>query len=394
MSLTVNQDLCTACGACVEACPFGAMTLAADLAVADEKCNLCGACGEVCPTGAITLEKKAVRARSGYEGVWVFAEQRRGKLAVVTFELLGEGRRLADKLGVRLAAVLFGHGLREQAQVLIEAGADQVFLADDPALAGFTDDLYAGLLIELIREYKPEIVLCGATAMGRSFFPRAANALHTGLTADCTGLDIGLEDRLLRQTRPAFGGNIMATILCPAHRPQMATVRPKVMRPGPVQPGRPGELIEVRLDGRRLTCRTRLVESIEELAEKVNLAEADTIVSGGRGLGSAKGFELLRALADRLNAVVGASRGAVDEGWISYAHQVGQTGKTVAPKLYIACGISGAVQHLVGMQSSDVIVAINNDPEAPIFSVADYGLVGDLYEIIPALLQRLNAGRD
>ena len=389
MSITIDIELCTACGACQEACPFEAVEIVEDHAQVNEQCKLCGACEEICPTGAITIAKKEAVADQSYQGVWVFVEQRQGRLAGVSFELLGEGRRLADKLGVELGAVLFGHGLEEQAQLLFAHGADQVYLADSPSLSLFTDDLYAGLLIELVSEFKPEIVLCGATSLGRSFFPRVANALNTGLTADCTGLDIRMEDRLLLQTRPAFGGNIMATILCPAKRPQMATVRPKVMRPGPYQEGRTGSLIRINPDGRNIPVKTSLIELVEELSEAANLAEADIIVAGGRGLGTAKGFDLLKDLTELLGGALGASRGAVDAGWLPYNHQVGQTGKTVAPKLYIACGISGAVQHLVGMQSSDVIVAINSDPQAPIFDVADYGLVGDLYGIVPAIINGL-----
>ena len=389
MSVKIDFEQCTGCGACQDSCPFGAIELVDDRPVVGDGCTLCGACEDACPVGAIEVEKKTVEAREGFEGVWVFAEQRRGKLAGVSYELLGEGTRLAEKLGTFTVAVLFGSNVRPLAAELFAAGADKVLLADDPALEHFTDDLYGGLLTQLVREHKPEIVLCGATSMGRSFIPKAANALHTGLTADCTGLDIRAEDRLLLQTRPAFGGNIMATILCPAGRPQMATVRPRVMKRGIFDLSRTGELVEVTLEGRALNGRTKVLESVEDLAEKLNLAEAEVIVAGGRGLGSEKGFELLKKLADVLGGAVGATRGAVDSGWIGYAHQVGQTGKTVAPKLYIACGVSGAVQHLVGMQSSEIIVAINKDPNAPIFEAAHYGLVGDLYEILPVLIKRV-----
>ncbi len=394
MSLIIDSDLCTACEACVETCPFAAITVVDGVAQADENCNLCGACVDVCPVQAIVIKKKtSAPAADGYRGVWIFAEHRQGKLARVALELLGEGRRLADRLGVGLGAVLFGHGVKKDADQLFFYGADTVYLADEPSLAGFSDDMYGALLAKMIQEYRPEIVLCGATAIGRSFIPKVATILGTGLTADCTGLDIRDSDRLLLQTRPAFGGNIMATIICPSGRPQMATVRPRVFRPGPCQEGRRGELIEIDVNRFNIVPRTKLLEIVEDLSEKVNLAEADILVAGGRGLGEAKNFDLLRELADLLGAGIGASRGAVDAGWISYAHQVGQTGKTVSPKLYIACGISGAVQHQVGMQSSDVIVAINKDPNAPIFDVANYGLVGDLFEIVPMIIKRLKGGR-
>ena len=392
MSIVIDAGLCSACEACIEACPFQALEMEGDTVQVNDNCTLCGACEEVCPTGAISIEKKQAAGPAEASGVWVFCEQRAGRMAGVSFELLGQGRRLADKLGCRLSAVVFGSGIKETAVEFFGWGADQVYLADDPALAGFTDDLYGGLLTRLIREHKPEIVLCGATALGRSFFPKTACALGAGLTADCTGLDIREEDHLLLQTRPAFGGNIMATIISPSVRPQMATVRPRVMKPGVHDPDRGGELIEVGLDGLASTSKTRLVESVFELTDKVNLVEAEVIVAGGRGLASAEGFKLLGRLAELLGGAVGATRGAIDAGWIPYAHQVGQTGRTVSPKLYIACGISGAVQHLVGMQSSETIVAINSDPAAPIFDVAAYGLVGDLYQVVPAMIRRLENG--
>ncbi len=323
----------------------------------------------------------------------VFAEQRLGKIAEVTYELLHKGRELADTLKVSLSAALLGKEVSSSADSLIEYGADRVYVVDHPSLEGFTDELYGECLTRIIRTYRPEIVLAGATSIGRSFIPKVATQIGTGLTADCTDLSIDTEQRLLLQTRPAFGGNIMATIICPQKRPQMATVRSKVMKKGLPQPGRSGEIVPLELDWAEITPKTRLLEIVEEITEKVRLAEADVIVAGGRGLQEEKHFALIRELADLLNAAVGASRGAVDAGWISYAHQVGQTGKTVAPKLYIAIGVSGAVQHLVGMQSADTIVAINTDPHAPIFDVASYGIVGDLFEIVPEMIRQLKARR-
>jgi electron transfer flavoprotein alpha subunit len=380
VALRIDLESCSGCGSCEESCPFAAIELVDDRPVVGDGCTLCGACVDVCPEGAISIDaQEAPAAPADASGVWVFAERRADGLHPVGLELLGRGRGLADDLGVKLTAILLGHDgdLTADAAELIAFGADEVLVARDPALAEFSDDAYGQVVSRLIAERKPEIVLCGATAIGRSFFPRVAVAVGAGLTADCTDLAIDPERRLLLQTRPAFGGNIMATIISPQRRPQMAT-------------GRAGEVIEVgALDG--LEVRTRLVEVVREVTDRVDLGSAEVIVTGGRGLGEADGFGLIRKLAEALGGVVGATRGAVDNGWIDYAHQVGQTGKTVAPKLYVACGVSGAVQHLVGMQSSDVIVAVNTDAQAPIFSVATYGLVGDLYQIVPAMLQELGA---
>jgi len=396
MSLSIDPEKCTACGQCTEVCPFEAIEVMEGLARSNEKCTLCGACVEECPEGAIRIEEAEGRGPavdlSAYSGVWVFCEQRRGGLHSVGLELLGKGRDLANDLSTSLTAVLFGHGVADLAQKLIAHGADQVLLADDPTLAEFTDDAYGQVLAGLIAEQRPEIVLCGATALGRSFFPRVATTIGTGLTADCTGLSIEPTERLLLQTRPAFGGNIMATIITPNHRPQMATVRPKVMRQAKPDPQRQGQIVSVGLPG-GFKALSQVVESIEETSQAARLAEAEIIVTGGRGLGEAKNFSLIAELADQLGGAVGATRGVVDQGWIPYAHQVGQTGRTVSPKLYVAVGVSGAVQHVVGMQSSDVIVAVNNDPQAPIFDVATYGLVGDLFEVVPAMIRELKAAR-
>ncbi len=395
MSIQVILDKCTGCKLCVKVCPFGAITIVNKKAVIElEKCNLCGVCVDACKFEAILIPKpSAVSSRLSaklkeYRDVWVFCEQKKGIVQSVAFELLGEGRRLADILGVKLCGVLLGEGMTNEAQNIIWRGADRVYVVDSPKLRHYQDEPYTAVLIKLIQEHKPEIVLCGATSIGRSLISRVAVGIYAGLTADCTGLDIDRENRLLLQTRPAFGGNIMATIICPNHRPQMATVRHKVMKSSEEDRKCRGEIINKSYDGALYNSRTRLLDIIEEIEETVNLAEADIIVSGGRGLGNAENFKLLFDLAKVLKAAVGASRSAVDSGWMSYSHQVGQTGKTVCPKIYIACGISGQIQHLVGMQSSKIIVVINKDPNAPIFNVATYGIVGDLFEIVPELTKR------
>ena len=395
MSVRVVSDKCECCETCVSACPFGAIEMQDGKAFITEACTMCGACVEVCEFKAIekTMEAAGPAADlSAYRGVWVFAEQHKGDVASVALELLGEGRKLADKRKTRLSAVFIGHGVKDKAKELIACGADIVYVADDPALRDFNDDSYAAILTTLASQHKPEIILAGATAIGRSFFPKVASSLNTGLTADCTVLDIDAETGNLHQTRPAFGGNIMATIETPNHRPQMATVRHKVMKPAVRDASRTGEIIEIRYT-QSGELRTRVVKTVEELGETVNICEADIIVAGGRGLGSAKNFALIEELAKALGGAVAATRGAVDEGWVPYPHQVGQTGKTVCPKLYIACGISGAIQHIAGMQSSDVIVAINKDPDAPIFNVATYGIVGDVHEVLPIMIKKVREMR-
>lgn len=387
-SIKVHLEKCTGCTLCVKACPFGAIHMADRKAVIDmAKCTLCGACVAACKFSAIELDKAGGPKKdlSAYKDVWVFCEQKKGAVQSISYELLGEGRKLADKLGAKLCAVLLGSGMEDAARKLGERGADRVYLVDNPALKDYQDDPYTAVLVNLVEEYKPEALLCGATTIGRSLISRVAIKTNAGLTADCTGLDIDPRERLLLQTRPAFGGNIMATIIAPNHRPQMATVRHKVMQEAPVHPGRQAEIVSKVYPPETFASRTRLLDIVAEVTSTVNLSEADIIVAGGRGMGSKENFGLLEELAKVIGGAVGASRSAVDADWIPYSHQVGQTGKTVVPKLYFACGISGQIQHLIGMQSSKTIVAINKDPDAPIFKVATYGIVGDATEIVPAL---------
>ncbi|PIP21006.1 MAG: electron transfer flavoprotein subunit alpha [Candidatus Omnitrophica bacterium CG23_combo_of_CG06-09_8_20_14_all_40_11] len=401
MAIKILLEKCTGCTLCVKACPFDAIRImdkegppAGRQAVIDlNKCNLCGACVPACKFKAILLEKPQVLTGAkpdlkDYKGVWVFAEQKKGKVQPVVYELLGKARELAASLGADVSAVLLGEYLEEEIQELIWRGADKVYVVETRELANFQDEPYTNILVELIKKYKPEIVLCGATSIGRSLISRVAVKLRVGLTADCTGLDIDPERKILLQTRPAFGGNIMATIISPNYRPQMATVRHKVFPETQSDMKRKGKIIRENFDGPFLVSRSKLLDIVDEIESTVNLAEADIIVSGGRGMAGPENFKILEGLAKALGAAVGASRAAVDSDWIPYSHQVGQTGRTVSPKIYIACGISGQIQHLVGMQSSKIIVAINKDPDAPIFKVATYGIVGDLFEIIPALTKK------
>ncbi|WP_330394806.1 electron transfer flavoprotein subunit alpha/FixB family protein [Clostridioides difficile] len=324
-----------------------------------------------------------------YNGVWVIGEQREGKINPVTIELIGEGRKLADQLGKELAVVIAGYEVEKEVKELLHYSVDKVYYINDPLLKDFTTDGYAISIANLIERKKPEVVLVGATSIGRDIAPRIAGKVGTGLTADCTKLEIDSTDNKLLQTRPAFGGNLMATIVCPKNRPQMSTVRPGVMAKAVRNESETGILEVVTPELTEKMIRTRLVEILPQEKKSVNLTDA-RIVSGGRGLKRAEGFELIKELADKLGAEIGASRAAVDSGWIEHSHQVGQTGTTVRPELYIACGISGAIQHLAGMSDSKYIVAINKDAKAPIFSICDYGIVGDLYEIIPEMIESLN----
>ncbi|MDD5431979.1 MAG: electron transfer flavoprotein subunit alpha [Candidatus Omnitrophica bacterium] len=397
MAIQIIIEKCTGCSLCVKTCPFGAIRIIDKKAVIDfNKCNLCGACVSACKFKAILLEKPqntcVLPNIKDYKGIWVFIEQKNGKVQSVSYELLGKAQELSKKLNCQVSGVLIGNDLDDQLDELVWHGADNIYLVQAPEIANFQDEPYTNILVELIKKYKPEILLCGATAIGRSLISRVAINIKAGLTADCTGLDIDPEKKILLQTRPAFGGNIMATIISPNFRPQMATVRHKVMQPMAPDKHRKGKIIKESFDKTLYASRTKLIDIVEEIESLVNIAEADIIVSGGRGMGAKENFKILEELAHAIGAAVGSSRAAVDAGWMPYSHQVGQTGRTVAPKIYIACGISGQIQHLVGMQSSKIIVAINKDPEAPIFKVATYGVVGDVFEIVPALTKRFKEG--
>ena len=392
MAIIVKKEACKGCRLCIKSCPFSAITLDDQKkAVIGMACTECGTCVEKCPFHAIekTAAEKEKADISAYHGVWVFAEQRGGKLMPVVIELLGEGRKLAEQIGTELCTVLLGENVADLARECIGYGADKVYVADAPELKDYTTDAYTKVIYEAIQQYKPEIVLCGATHIGRDLGPCLSVKCETGLTADCTKLEIDPVDHKIMQTRPAFGGNLMATIVCPEHRPQMSTVRPGVMEKAAFDPDRTGEIVTLQpvfADG---DLRVKVLEIVKNLENAVSLTDAKVIVAGGMGLGSKEGFDLLAKLADRLGGVVAASRACVDAGWAPHSWQVGQTGTTVKPAIYIACGISGAIQHVAGMKDSGYIVAINKNPSAAIFELADYGIVGDLYDVIPAILDAL-----
>lgn len=413
MAILVINEKCKGCTLCVKACPFDAIGMKDGLAVINEKCTVCNQCIPICNFDALVKQEgteKEPADLSAYHDVWIFAEQREGKLMNVALELLGEGYRISREISAdtKVCAILAGGRVEHLVDELYAYGADVVYVASDPLLERYTTDGYAKVITGAIKEYKPEIVLFGATHLGRDLAPRIAARLDTGLTADCTRLDVdagnyidylekyttlntsGMDrndgNRNLKQTRPAFGGNLMATIVCPSRRPQMSTVRPGVMDKMEKSERRSGIRIDLKPNLKKEDLTVEVLEVVKAAKQAVSLTDAQIICSGGRGLGDASGFELIRRFADAVGGVVGASRAAVDSGWIDHCHQVGQTGTTVKPKIYFACGISGAIQHQAGMQNSDVIVAINKNPDAPIFEIADYGLVGDLFKIIPEII--------
>lgn len=435
----VNSTKCIGCKKCFKACPVGAFELI--YPIANEKCNGCGECIHVCPAHAIEYDtfdtkgipvimidkcnqcRKCIEAcsagaledfskiveKGGHEsdditngekdtdsktvtwrGVWVFVEHLDGKPNQVSWELLGIGSELASDLGTGLSAVIFGHNVEHLIMEAFGFGADQVYIVDHPTLRYYRTRPYLDCFVNLINKYHPEILLIGATGLGRDLASAVATALNTGLTADCTKLSIDKERRLLEQTRPAFGGNVMATILTENARPQMASVRPRVLPVPPFRKERVGELIRESIELKEDEIATKILEIIPLNSDnESDIRTADIIVSGGKGMLEKKNFTILEELASLLGGTVGASRCAVDAGWISHERQVGQTGKTVRPKLYLACGISGAIQHLVGMQNAEHIIAINKDKNAPIFEVAHVGIVGDVFEIVPPLITSL-----
>jgi electron transfer flavoprotein alpha subunit len=392
MSIFIDDEVCTGCGNCVDNCLFVGIEIIDDKAILTENCTFCGACLDSCPVNAILIEREEFQVQkidiSQYKGVWVIAEHYKNEINPVVLQLLGKGGDLAKELEVELTLVILGYELDDQLNELSLYGLDRIIYIQSPLLKHYYSDLYAQALTELITENKPEIVLIGATPTGRDFAPRVAKRLNAGLTADCTGLEIDQNSRNLLQTRPTFGGSLMATIRTPNSRPQMATVRPGIFKALEKQ----DKLTQVRKIDYKFRERdlvTRIVKVVEKQRSSVNLEDADIIVAGGRGVGSIEKFKIIEELAEVLGAELGGSRVTVELNWLEQDRQIGQTGKTVSPKLYIACGISGAIQHIVGMQNSEIIVAINKDRKAPIFKIAHYSIIGDLHEIVPALIEEI-----
>ena len=393
MTVWVEVDLCSGCKRCTRACPYGAIEMKEGKAQVQDRCTSCGACLQVCKEKALQTDAKPreIPDFSDRKGVWVFAEQRDGRLDKVSLELLGKAQELGAALSQSVSAVLLGHGVAGLSETLIAYGAETVYLAEHKALKDFRTNAYTQAIEELVKRYKPNILLMGATHLGRDLAPRVSRRVEVGLTADCTELSIDPKEGILLQTRPAFGGNVMATIANRYSRPQMATVRPGVME-AVKKPGAKGKVVPHEISLREETIGTRVLELVREKKKKANLSEAKVIIAGGRGVGDAAGFKILEDLAAVLGGEVAGTRVAVEEGWIPADRQVGQTGQSVRPELYVACGISGAIQHRAGMMNSRYIIAVNKDPRAPIFQVADWGIVGDVHEVIPEMIQQFKKG--
>lgn len=398
MAMIVDKETCVGCGACVAACPVGAISLEDKACIDADSCIGCGACVNACPVGAISAEgavaKKEIENNHGTD-LWVVTELENGEPVGVTYELIGVASDLAAKAGEKCCAVLVAAEAGDVPQKLIAAGADKVYVIADARFADYNTDLYTDAICQLVDAYKPSALLIGATADGRDLAPRIAARKMTGLCADCTELDIDVDNQVVEWTRPALGGNILATILCKETRPQMGTVRPKVFKAKPMDATRNGEVIN-------FTCENLVTSPVELLKKEavggtssIKIEDAEVICSGGRGMGSADNFKILEEMAALFeNGTVAGSRAVVDEGWIGHSCQVGQSGKTVTPKIYFACGISGAIQHLAGMTGSDTVIAINKDANAPIFNTAQYGIVGDVNVILPKLIAKIKAYKE
>ena len=397
MAVFVDREKCIGCESCVAVCPVGALSMDEGKArVDEEQCISCGACINECPVEAISREA-VTREVTNNEGsdLWIMAELENGEPMGVTYELLGVTAELAKKAGEKCCAVLIAEKAADLPQKLIAAGADKVYVITDSRYAEYNTDLYTDAFCQLAEAYKPNAVLFGATADGRDFAPRVAARLHTGLCADCTALDIETENKIVEWTRPALGGNILATILCDEHRPQMGTVRPKVFKAAPADASRSGEVINFTVQDVKASAVELLHKEALETSGSIKIEDAEVICSGGRGMGCLDNFKMLEEMAALFdNGAVAGSRAVVDEGWINHGHQVGQSGKTVTPKIYFACGISGAIQHISGMNASDIIIAINKDANAPIFKIAQYGIVGDIKEVLPCLIAKIKAYKE
>ena len=392
MKIWIDKDNCTGCEICIPACPYDAIEIIEEIAVFNIRCTACGACIDSCTQEAIQSDREEAEKidLSEYKGVWVFIEQRDGMLNKGSLELLSCGYKLSKTLNEELCAVLLGEHVTHLIETFSNYGVDKVYIAQDKSLKIYQTNACTNTISEIVSKYKPSIVLYSATHLGRDLAPRVARRLEIGLTADCTGLAIDEEEGCLLQTRPAFGGNVMATIVTPRARPQMATVRPGVMELVTQDKIKTPKIIKHSVQINANDLKTKILEVVIERSRHDNLQDAKVIVSGGRGIKSKDGVKVLEALAEVMGGEVGGSRVIVEKGWIPQEKQIGQTGLSVHSDLYIACGISGSVQHRAGMQNSKIIVAINTDPDAPIFSIADYGIVGDLFEIVPAMTKALD----